>query len=297
MGISTDMLSAFVNVAERLSVTAAAEDLGISKGVVSKRIGQLEAALKVTLFSRSTRKIALTPAGDIYLEFARNALASASSADERLRTLQSDLAGQIRLTAPVSWGQNVLSKAIAPFLAGHPAIEIDLRLEDRILDVAYERFDIALRMADVAVPNLVTTPVAHLEWVICAAPSYLAAAGPLNEPNELSRHLCMNYWRESSDENWQMSAVDRTVSVRVRSRFRTNNPEAVSNAAVAGLGIALLPLYVCEDDLGAGRLVRVLPEWTPITKFGNRIFAVASPDRMRLSRNQYFLTYLKDHLR
>lgn len=296
MSVSTDMLAAFVTVADRLSVTAAANDLGISKSVVSKRIGQLEDALKVTLFSRSTRKIALTPAGDIYLDFARSALSAANAADERLRTLRADLTGLIRLTAPVSWGEHVLSKVIPPFLIAHPSIEIDLKLEDRIMDLASERFDIALRMAHVTAPNLVTLPVARLDWVVCASPAYLGTCDVPAEPSELARHLCMNYWREASDEAWQFAAVDRTVSVRVKSRLRTNNPEAVTNAALAGLGIALLPLYVCGADIAAGRLVQLLPDWTPVTKYGNQITAVAAPDRMRLSRNRFFLNYLKDHL-
>lgn len=296
MTVSTDMLAAFVSVADRLSVTAAADELGISKSVVSKRVGQLENALKVTLFSRSTRKIALTPAGDIYLDYARNALAAANTADERLRTLRADLTGLIRLTAPVSWGQHVLSKAIPPFLIENPSIEIDLRLEDRIIDLATERFDIALRMSHVTAPNLVATPVARLDWAVCAAPAYLASAGAPAEPAELARHPCMSYWRESSDEAWQFAAVDRTVTIRVKSRLRTNNPEAVTSAAVAGLGIGLLPLYACDGDLEAGRLVKILADWKPVTKYGNQIIAVAAPDRMRLSRNQFFLSYLKDQL-
>ena len=296
MSVSTDMLAAFVTVADRLSVTAAAGELGISKSVVSKRIGQLEEALKVTLFSRSTRKIALTPAGDIYLDFARNALAAASTADERLRTLRADLTGLIRLTAPVSWGQHVLSKSIPPFLIENPSIEIDLRLEDRIMDLAAERIDLALRMAHVTAPNLVTDAVASLEWVVCAAPAYLAGSGIPDEPADLARHPCMNYWRETSDDAWQFATIDRTVSVRVKSRLRTNNPEAVTHAAVAGLGVAMLPLYVCESQLNSGRLVKVLPGWRPVTKYGNQIIAVAAPDRMRLSRNQFFLSYLKERL-
>ncbi len=296
MAISTDMLEAFVKVANHLSVSAAAADLGIGKGVVSKRVAQLERAVKATLFSRSTRKVALTPAGEIYLDFARSALGAVRSADEQLLSLCSNLSGRIRLTAPVSWGQRVLAKLLPEFLAAHPAIEIELLLEDRIMDIAYEGVDIALRFTSSHAHNLVSVPVAQIEWVVCAAPAYLAAMGTPQAPHELAERPCMCYWREMSDEAWNLASGDRSVSVRVRSRFRANNPEAVADAALAGLGIALLPRYVCEADLAAGRLTPVLADWTPVTKFGNQITAVAAPDRMRFTRNQSFLDYLRNRL-
>jgi DNA-binding transcriptional LysR family regulator len=296
MTLSTDMLATFVKVADKLSVSAAANELDISKGVVSKRIAQLEQALSATLFSRSTRRIALTPAGETYLGFARQALHTLGDADERLRDLRQELSGQIRITAPGSWGQKVLAGLIPEFLARHPAIGIELQLNDRMMDIAFERIDIALRMTASATPDLVVTPVARLDWVVCAAPSHLASAGTPALPLDLKHHPCMSYWRESSDDAWQLVKGDQTQTVRVHSRYHANNAEAVAQAALAGLGVALLPLYVCEDDLSAGRLVRLLPQWTPVTKYGSRITAVASPDRMVLLRNRALLEYLRERL-
>jgi DNA-binding transcriptional LysR family regulator len=296
MNISTDVLTAFVKVAEHLSVSAAAADLGISKGVVSKRVAQLEGAVQAALFSRSTRRVALTPAGETYLEFARQALRAVADAGERLRDLRQELSGQIRLTAPVSWGQKVLAGLLPEFLALHPAIEVELLLGDRLMDIAYERIDIALRMTASATPELAVTPVAKLDFVVCAAPSHLATAGVPAAPADLVNHPCMSYWRESSDDAWRLERRGQAQTVRVRGRYHANNPEAVACAALAGLGVAMLPLYVCVDDLAAGRLVRLLAEWTPITKFGTRIIAVAAPDRMRLSRNRALLGYLQKKL-
>ncbi len=296
MALSTDMLQAFVKVADHLSVSAAAADLGIGKSLVSKRVAQLEAAVKATLFSRSTRKVALTSAGEAYLDFARRTLFEMAAADERLRNLRTELTGQIRLTAPISWGQRVLSKLIPQFLALHPAIEIELLLGDRMMDLAHERVDIALRWTAAPAQDLVALPVARVEWLICAAPSYLEQAGTPSEPHELAQHPCMAYWRESSDDAWHLRCGEQQLHVRVHSRYRANNPEAVADAALAGLGLALLPLYVCEDALAAGRLVRVLPQWTPDTKFGTRITAMAAPDRMRFSRNRAFLDFLTQRL-
>ncbi len=296
MTLSTDMLTTFVKVAEHLGVSAAAADMGISKGVVSKRVAQLEQAVRTTLFSRSTRRVALTPAGEIYLAFARQALAALVDADEQLRDLRHELSGQIRITAPGSWGQKVLAGLIPDFLARHPAIEVELLLGDRLMDVAHERIDIALRMSPAAWPDLVVTPVARLDWALCASPAHLASAGMQALPADLLNHPCMSYWRDGSDDAWQLVNDQQVQSVRVHGRYHANNAEAVACAALAGLGVALLPLYVCADDLAAGRLLRVLPGWTPITKFGNQINAVASPDRMRLTRNRALLAHLRERL-
>ena len=296
MNVSSDLLLTFVKVAQHLSVSAAADDLGISKSVVSKRVAQLEHAVQATLFARSTRRIVPTPAGETYLGFARQALRSLSDADESLRDLRQALSGQIRITAPESWGQKVLGGLMPEFLARHPGIEVELLLEDRLMDIAYERIDIALRMNSATSPGLVVTPVARLDSVICAAPHYLASTGTLMVPMDLTQHPCMSYWRESADDAWLLVRGEESQAVRVRGRYHANNAEAVASAAMAGLGVALLPQYCCEEDLAAGRLVRLLADWTPVTKFGMHINAVATPDRMRLTRNRALLDYLRGKL-
>jgi DNA-binding transcriptional LysR family regulator len=298
MTLNTDMLAAFVQVAEQLSVSAAADRLGLGKSLVSKRIAQLEGVLKVTLFSRSTRRVALTPAGEAYLEFARRALLDVSAGEERLRDLRLALSGQIRLTAPVSWGQRVLAKRLPGFLHAHPGVEIELQLADRIMDVAFERMDLALRWSDVTpTAGLSAFALARIGWVLAAAPAYLQANGTPEQPQDLSTHNCLGYWRESSDDAWTLCAQtnpqQQPEQVKVRSRYHANNAEAVAEAALAGLGIALLPDYLCDDALADGRLTHVLPTWTPRTKYGAGITAVAPPERMRLARNTALLEYLR----
>lgn len=293
MAVSTDMLAAFVKVAERLSVSAAAGDLGVSKSLVSKRVAQLEGLVKATLFSRSTRQVALTPAGEAYLGFARRMLEEMAAAEERLRNLRTELTGQIRLTAPVSWGQRVLAKTLPAFLLQHPAIEVELLLSDRMSDLARERIDIALRWSAASSRGLVPQTVATVSWVVAAAPVYLANASVPKAPQELAAHPCMSYWRESSDDEWVLVSGKRRERVRVRGRYHADNPEAVTDAALAGLGVALLPRYLCEEAIGDGRLLVVLEAWTPQTKFGTRITALAAPERMRLQRNRALLAFLR----
>lgn len=296
MNVSTDLLTTFVKVADHLGVSAAAASLDISKSVVSKRIAQLEMAVQATLFARSTRHVALTAAGETYLVFARQALATLGNADESLRDLRQAISGQIRMTAPESWGQKVLARLLPEFLLRHPGIEIELLLEDRLMDIAYERIDIALRMTSIVAAGLTVTPVARLDSVICAAPQYLASNPLPAHPQELVLHPCMSYWRESADDAWRLIRHEEAQTVRVRGRYHANNVDATASAAVAGLGIALLPLFACEKHLAAGRLLRVLADWTPITKFGTSINAVGTPDRLRLTRNRAMLDFLRTRL-
>ena len=293
MNISFDMLNAFISIAECGSVSAAATSLGVPKSVISKRLAQLESHVHATLVSRSSRKLVLTPAGDLYLPFARRAIATLSEADESLRTLRAVPSGAIRVTAPVSWGQRALAQVIPEFLASHPEIEIELLLLDRLIDIDQEHIDLALRMSSHVTPDWVFVPIAQLNWVICATPEYLQANGVPLVPDDLATHACMNYWSVHGDDAWQLSKGETGIRLQVRNRYRANNPEAVLAATMAGLGVALLPRYCCEVELSDRTLLPLLPDWLPITKYGKAIFAVVAPDRMRLSRIQALLTFLK----
>jgi DNA-binding transcriptional LysR family regulator len=298
MALSTDMLEAFVKVAERLSVSAAAADLDLGKAVVSKRVAQLEGRLKVTLFSRSTRKIALTPAGEAYLDFARRALREVNSAEERLRELRSELSGRIRVSATISWGQRVLAPQLPEFLRLHPGVELDLSLSDRLVDLAVERTDLALRWsASPAPPGLVVERAATVRWLLVAAPAYLAQAGTPRRPADLTGHECLSYWRETSDNTWLLEDPrGRREAVQVGARFHADDVEAVTAAAQAGLGLALLPAYLCEPALAEGRLVHVLDRWTPQTRYGIEVTLLATPERMRIARIRALATFLQQRL-
>ena len=296
MAVNLDMLAAFVTVADCANVSRAAAALGVGKSVVSKRVAQLEQLIGATLFARSTRRIALTPAGEAYAEFARRALAEMGAGEERLRALRSELTGRIRLSATVSWGQRVLAATLPEFLRRHPAIEVELQLTDRLVDLAYEGVDIALRWSTTPPQGLACVPVAVVGWQVVAAPAYLAEAGIPQAPDELARHSCLCYWREASDDLWVLAQAGQMARVRVHGRYHVDNPEAVAQAALAGLGVAMLPDYLCHDGLADGRLVRVLPGWAPQTKFGSLISAVSTAERMRLPRNQVLLSFLRQQL-
>ncbi|MFN0182739.1 MAG: LysR substrate-binding domain-containing protein [Aquabacterium sp.] len=290
------MLAAFVAVAEHSSVSRAAEELGVGKSVLSKRIALLEQALGTTLFSRSTRRIALTPAGEAYLDFARRALLELGAGEERLRAQRSELSGRIRVSASVAWGQRVLAGALAEFLRQHPGIEIELQLGDRLNDLAFERIDLALRWSAQTLPELHAQPVAAVDWVLAATPTYLAGTAVPQRPADLAQHTCLYYWREPSDDLWTLAAAGELQQVRVSSRFHVDNPEAVAEAALAGLGVALLPDFLSARALADARLQAVLPGWTPQTKYGRLVHAVTTPERWRLLRIRALVEFLAGRL-
>jgi DNA-binding transcriptional LysR family regulator len=252
------------------------------------------------LFSRSTRKVALTPAGETYVDYAKRALAEVSDGMERVRSLRTELSGNLRLTAPVSWGQRVLAKHLPEFLKMHPSLEIDLILTDRMMDMAAERIDVALRWSSHSQHERHGTPLTEISWFLTAAPAYIAQHGLPSEPVELNDHACLYYRRDNTDDHWtlqhNLAATQnkpRHVEVKVGGRYRVDNPEAVLESATAGMGIALLPDYLCISAIEQGSLVKVLTPWTPQTKFGTHIVAMCPPERKKISRNQALIDYLQ----
>ena len=298
MAISFDLLAAFVQVAQQRSVSVAAAQLGTSKSVVSKRVAMLETQLNATLFSRSTRRIALTPAGELYLVFAERVVLQAEQAALSVSNLRTEVSGvqrgNIRVTAPVSWGQHVLARRLPLFLQRHAELEIELILSDQMLDLAYERIDVALRWSTTAPRGLAIEPVAGVDWVVVASPKYLAHAGTPDTPGALADHVCMCYWRAVGDDAWVLATATERVAVRVHSRYHANNPETVLEAARLHLGIALLPRYVCMKAMAEGDLVAVLEQWRPETQFGDHISAVSLPEKMRVSRVRALIEFLRE---
>ncbi len=293
---TSEMLSTFILVADRSSFTAAAAEAGTAKGVVSKRIVQLEAQLGHPLFRRTTRSVHLTPAGEMFLDTARKIMLELEAGTEALSSLRSEPSGPVRMTAPVSWGTEVLAKLVPRFLQEYPRIEVELILSDGLMDLAHERIDIALRMTVAPLPDQVAIPLADLERLLCATPKYIKSFGMPKSPSDLIRHSCLSYWTEPGRQSWYLVRRNEKKTVPVVSRYRVNSPNAVKDAVMASIGVGLLPEYVCGRELQSGKLLRVLPDWRPETQFGTKIHAVGLPERMRLSRCQAMLKFLKDAL-
>lgn len=247
-----DGVAAFVCVAETGSITGAAQRLGLAKSVVSERLAELERSLGVKLLQRSTRRSALTENGRTFLERGRRILGEAEAAAAELAQRSGELMGPLRLSAPVSFGILHLQKPVHAFLRAHPRIDLTLDLDDRFVDAAADGFDAVIRHGPVSDRHLVAHRLGESSRHLVAAPAYLEAAPPLRSLEDLSAHRAIFYNRRDSD--WRFEGAGATTVVRSLSALRLNNGLMMRAAALAGLGIALLPRFIVHDELRQGSL-------------------------------------------
>jgi DNA-binding transcriptional LysR family regulator len=262
MGI--DLLAAmrvFVTVVETESFTAAAARLGLSRGMASRHVAQLEAHLGVRLLNRTTRRLSLTGAGGDYYPRAALVLAQVAEA-EAVATHQSlTLRGSIRVTASTALAVGHLDRAIADFVAEHPGVEVDLVATERTVDLVDEGFDLALRIAGEVAPGLVARRLATVRLIACAAPAYLERHGTPATPEALEEHNCLYFTHAASRNEWTFVRGDETRHVRVHGNLHCNYGQVLVNAALEGLGVIYEPTFIVHRELRDGRLVRILPEW------------------------------------
>lgn len=259
-------LETFVAVAEAESFTAAAERLGHSRAVVSKHVQALERQLGIRLLDRTTRRVRLTDAGRGYLERARRALAELREAETEIRGDRASPRGTLRVSGPVSFGRSHLAAAIPDFLAAYPDLRVELTVNDRMVDLIEEGYDVAVRVGRLADSSLVARRLAPVRLILVASPAYLMAHRAPAHPDELSGHTCLEYaysgrpWRfDRNDE----SGDESRVAIRPAGRFVANNGDVLLEAAVGGAGIALQPEFIAAPYLADGRLVPLLADWRP----------------------------------
>lgn len=257
-----DDILTFIRVMESGSITAAAERLNLSKSVISKRISDLEAALGVELFQRSTRRVKPTENGDAFYERMVplineiNQTAESLSA-ERIKTLR----GQLRITTPMSFGAMYLGPVIAEFARRHPDLELAIDYEDRLVDLVQGGYDIGIRIGHLRDSNLRARTLCECPRVVVCSPSYIEAHGQPKTVAELANHQCIDYAYVHANRLWQFEAAAKggpPVSVSMRSRIVINNGGALRDMAIAGLGIASLPLFLAADALRQGALLQIL---------------------------------------
>lgn len=255
-------LAVFAAVVEHGSLSAAARRLGMSPSAVSQRLRALEAAHGVTLLNRSTRRLALTELGARVHAQCVAMVASAGAARQHLQGARDRLEGELRLSAPVGFARHV-APALAPLLARHPALQLRLLVDDRLIDLVDARIDLALR-AGHALPdsNWVARRLCAFQWVLCAAPAYLAQAAPVHTPQDLAAHQWLSHEQGAAGMPLALQqAGGARATVRVVPRVVSNNLLSVAQLCSAGLGLAVLSQPEVDDALRAGRLVPVLPGW------------------------------------
>jgi DNA-binding transcriptional LysR family regulator len=248
----------FVAVADAASFVRAAERLGLAKSIVSKQVAALEERLGVRLLNRTTRSLSLTEAGAAYSERVREILAEIDALEASVGDLVLRPRGLLRINAPVSFGMTHLGAALADYTRAFPDVRIDLQLNDRLVDLVEEGFDVAIRIAPHLDSSLVARRLATTRGVLCASPDYLARHGTPRKPEDLREHECLGYTYSSSGDEWRFEGPDGPVAIRLDFRIRANNGDALMAAALAGAGLLLEPRFIVEPHLASGRLVPLL---------------------------------------
>jgi DNA-binding transcriptional LysR family regulator len=282
----------FASVAELGSFSAAAQALGLSKSAVSKQVSQLETRLGARLLQRTTRRLSLTEAGRALLARGQRVAAELDGVEADLGEAPGPPRGLLRLSAPMSFGQRHIASLLPAFLAAHPAVQVELDLTDRTVDLIGERFDAAVRDGRLPDSTLIARRLAPARRVVCASPDYLARHGVPRTPAALREHACLNYTYMSAPGGWPFSSGGRTRRVPVRGPLSSNNGEALREAALAGLGVALLPTFIVGDDLRDRRLRALL---TAYECWDAAIFVVYPPTRHPPPKLRAFVDFLAAH--
>ncbi len=253
----------FVRVVDLGGFTAAAKEFDISATMVGKHVQALEQRLGVRLLNRTTRRQGLTEAGRMYYQRCRQALAEVEAADASVDILRNAPRGELRISAPVSFGANQLSPALTGFLQTFPEISVALHLNDRVVDLVEDGYDAVIRIGKLSDSGLIARPLRPYRMLLCASPDYLAQRGTPQVPAELAQHECMDFLRWETEHTWRMFGESGEIQVQVPARLTINNGQALRNAALAGFGIVMQSEAVLAEDLASGRLVQLLPDFTP----------------------------------
>ena len=283
-------LPVFVRTVREGSFSGAARALDLTPSAVSKQIGRLEDRLTVRLFNRTTRRLSLTEEGAAFYDRASRILADLEDAAAAVSNLRSTPRGRLRVTMPTGYGVIHLLPVLPRFFARYPEVMLEVDLNDRFVNMIEEGFDVALRIGELEDSSLIGRRVAANRRVIAAAPAYLADHPAPQSPDDLKQHNCLVYTYRAQRHDWHVvDEADVESVVTVSGNLETNNPMMLRSAALAGLGVVFLPLWLIGPDLKAGNLVRLLPDfhWPD-----SAIQAVYPPGRHLSARVRCFVDFL-----
>jgi DNA-binding transcriptional LysR family regulator len=288
-----EALAIFAKVVELRSFAAASSELALSKATVSKAVSRLEERLGARLFNRTSRRLALTDAGQKLAERAARLLADGEAAESEALSQSAMPRGLVRLAVPMTFGVKTVAPLLPEFLATYPEVSIDLHLSDAIVDLIGEGFDAGLRIARLPDSSLIARRLCAMPRYTVAAPSYLKRYGRPTHPMHLADHRCFGYAYLSTAAVWHYTnAAGEQASVRPAGQLRVNNGEAVMPALLAGLGIADLPEFIVGDAIRSGEVEVILKGWTQPEA---AVHLVMPPGGPRPARVEVLADYLTKH--
>jgi DNA-binding transcriptional LysR family regulator len=254
----------FAAVVDAGSFVGASLALDMSKAAVSRHVAELESRLGVRLLHRTTRKLSLTPEGEVFHVRCRELLGSVDEAEAEITSRSGEGSGVLRVNVPVSFGLLHLAPLWVEFMARHPKVTLDVTLADRVVDLVEEGFDMAVRIARLPSSSLVSRPLTSTRLVLCASPAYLRKRGQPTHPSELVGHDVLAYSLFSMGDQWEFTGSEGVISVKVAPRMRTNSGDTCRVAALRNQGVVLQPTFLVGPDLLAGTLVEVMPAWRSV---------------------------------
>jgi DNA-binding transcriptional LysR family regulator len=249
----------FSRVVQAGSFTAAARQLRMPKSTVSRKVSELEARMGARLLQRTTRRLGLTDAGRVYYERAWRIVSELEEAEQAVGQIQAAPRGLLRVTAPLSFG--ALGSIVAEYLEKHAEVEVEMVCTDRQVDLVEERFDVAIRAGPLADSTLVGRKLGTVQRVLVAAPSYCKRHGIPRAPADLQEHACITFRVGATPNVWVLESGGKEAAVHIKPRLSVNELEVMRAAAIAGLGIAWMPIGACAEDIRKGRLRLLLPNW------------------------------------
>ena len=285
-------MEVFVAVVESGNFTAAAEAFNISPVMVGKHVRQLEERLGTRLLTRTTRRQSLTEIGRGYYERCRLILADIRAAESGAEAMRAAPRGTLKVSAPVSFGTQLLAPAMADYLALHPEVSLDLNLNDRVIDLVEEGYDAAIRIGTLHDSGLIARPLKPYRMLICASPDYLARAGTPATPRDLAKHQCLDFMHWNKQTRWRLATAQDNPSQLPASRFRSNNGQALRMAALRGYGIVMQAEILLGEDVAAGRLVSLLEAYAPHPR---PMHLVYPRDRQPTPKLTTFIDFMLEH--
>lgn len=281
----------FSAVVESGSFSKAAERLNISTTAASKHVSDLERHLQAHLLLRSTRRLTVTAQGQKYFECSQQILAQLDEADAMTSETGSTPTGFMRISLPVSFGMRYIAPLIQRFSERYPLVNLEVQFADHLVDMVDEGIDVAVRIASEITPTLVARRLATVRLVAHASPSYLAQYGYPRVPDDLKNHRCLSYCYSTTGETWRFRDGNVELPVAIKPVFQANYGDMIQQMCLAGVGIALQPTFIIGDDLRAGRLVHLLPNYDPVPRTA---YVVYQKGARRSSSVRAFVSFLAE---